>query len=1345
MSDDGVLREHQRWLDYLQPDGLVVSAAALVDAGVLLDRAVLVPTQQRLLTHLHQAPDAGIASDGAITSDGSSAAGIHDLTDFLTGFLAWPPELLHGADAERPLDPSLTVVLPEFGEHLMPTLALRDAARSSDNDATWLLLVMVVPRGDDLDQPFTTHAQGWNASHTRRFERLLRGVGVPTGILTNRTHLRIVHAPRGENLGSLTFRIADLVDTAARPMVGALDMLLGAYRLLAAPPARRLPALLRASREYQSRVSTELARQVLDALYELLRGIEAADHHAKRTLLAEALAADPDDVYTGLLTVLMRLVFLLYAEDRALLPQSDLYARHYGVHGLHDQLRADAERNPDTMEHRYGAWARLATLFRLVHAGCTHPDLTLPAREGHLFDPDRFPWLERTPAGEIPLVADGVVHRILDKLLVLGGERLSYRTLDVEQIGSVYETMMGFRLERAEGCTIALRPAKSTGAPVPVDLDRLLATDPAKRAATLAGETDQTPGETLAAALRGARTTDDLVAALAPRMHRVATPHPVAKGTLLLRPTDERRRSGSHYTPRALTEPIVRRTLAPVLAALGPDPQPDEILSLRVCDPAMGSGAFLVEACRQLATALVDSWARWRIRPPVPDDEDDLLHAMRIVAPRCLYGVDRNPMAVDLAKLSLWLATLARNHPFTFLDHSLRSGDTLVGLPLASIAAFHWMPPAQTEAFLANLEQTMRAAARHRVMIAESADAMEEDAKREHLAQVEEEMELPRLAGDAVVAAFFAGGKPREREQVRMRHAERLRTRLQHDDTDAADVLLEAVDALRAEPHPVRPFHWELEFPEVFAATRGGFDCIVGNPPFAGKNTLIAGNRTGYLDWLQMLHGGADGSRAHGNADLVAHFFRRAFALLRDGGCFGLIATNTIAQGDTRATGLRAILEDGGTIYEARRRYKWPGAAAVIVSVVHVRKGAMPPPLLLDGREVERITAFLFDKGTSENPATLVSNGQKCFQGCIPLVMGFTFDDSANPTVASSIAEMENLLMINPKNSEVVYPYIGGDEVNKDPQHRHRRYIINFGVMSLEEASEYGDMLNVVRAKVKPYRDNQNDAQGREYWWRFLRPRPELNDAIRPLSRVIVRALTSSNFPTFTFLDSKITFDQTLIVIASSECSLLAVLLSRTHESWSLFFGSTMKDDPRYNIGKCFETFPFPENWESNAALEEIGRRYYEFRAELMVRNDEGLTKTYNRFHDPDERSEGILRLRALHAEIDRAVLDAYGWSDIQPVCEFILEYDDDETSTRRRKPWRYRWPDDIRDDVLARLLALNTSRANGAETPVKGRWTSPSTTDDSSTPDAEVPTARRRRPVEASPRRRGRPPSRTN
>ena len=152
-----------------------------------------------------------------------------------------------------------------------------------------------------------------------------------------------------------------------------------------------------------------------------------------------------------------------------------------------------------------------------------------------------------------------------------------------------------------------------------------------------------------------------------------------------------------------------------------------------------------------------------------------------------------------------------------------------------------------------------------------------------------------------------------------------------------------------------------------------------------------------------------------------------------------------------------------------------------------------------------------------------------------------------------------------------------------------------------------------------------------------------------------------------------------------------------------------MKDDLRYTPTICFDPYPFPLGHKTNKDLSSAGQGYFEFRADLMIRNNEGLTKTYNRFHDPDERPPDILKLRELHAEMDRAVLDAYGWTDLKPTCEFLLDYEDEEDqelatsnqelpTRRRRKPWRYRWPDDFRDEVLARLLELNRQRPSKSD-----------------------------------------------
>jgi hypothetical protein len=689
--------------------------------------------------------------------------------------------------------------------------------------------------------------------------------------------------------------------------------------------------------------------------------------------------------------------------------------------------------------------------------------------------------------------------------------------------------------------------------------------------------------------------------------------------------------------------------------------------------------------------------------PVLPPDEDEALHAQRQIAQRCLYGVDKNPMATDLAKLSLWLATLAKDHPFTFLDHSLRSGDSLVGLTRQQIAAFHWAPAAQITDFEVKIRNRIETVSNLRRQIFESRDDVPYATLRQKLDGAEDALLLPRQIGDAAISAFFAEQKAKERENRRVELLKELNANLRDQRFIAVDGTIDrAIAGLKIGPKGIHPFHWELEFPEVFTFSKdgnptGGFDAIVGNPPFLGGARIWPTLGEAYTSWIRHLHPNTGGKAV----DLVAHFFRRAFDLLRQGGCFGLIATNSIAQGDTREAGLKQIPRAGGQIYSATRRLRWPGEAAVIVSVVHVAKNLTIEHLTLDGRPVAALNSFLFPNKVEFTPTPIAANTDAAFQGACVLGMGFTFDDMDTSGAASSIAEMETLIRRNLENSERILPYIGGKEINSNPRHLYHRYVIDFGDMSLEEASTWPELLNIVRNKVKPERDKIGGysvaEHRREYWWRFGTSTPALNRAKAGLQRVLVMARISNAFA-MVFLPAEVVCNEKTIVFTFDTNAAFATLQSRIHEAWARFFGSTLKDDFQYTPSDCFETFPLPEGWVTEPVLAGLGQSYYELRARIMENNGEGLTTTYNRFHDPNETSEDIWLLRKLHSAMDRAVLDAYGWQDVQPVCSFFPEFDDedeeDEGGRPRKKKYRYRWPDDVHDEVLARLLDLNRQRA---------------------------------------------------
>ena len=936
-APDPAIAAHLEWLGFVRPTGLVVSAPALARHGATLNRNDA-EGQRRLRDCVAEQP---------INGDTTSQPLLPDFHAFASNVLDWrfSPKGYAGTP-EAPIPRELEVRLPDTGEVLRPTFAVRkEAAGKGQANAApkptngngaeaspWQLLVDVCPPDEALDR-VTRSKAGTDASPHGRMERLLRGTGAPAGLLCNGTTLRLVSAPRGESSGWLDFRVADMVQTAGRPIAAAMRLLLNERRLLAVAKEQRLAGLLAESRKFQNEVSERLASQVLHALYELLRGFQAAQDASKGELLAVPLQDNPDDIYRALLTLVLRLVFLLYAEERDMLPQDETYLGAYSLAGLHQRLREDAALHPDTMDQRYGAYAQLLALFRMIHDGARSGAMKLPPRHGALFDPERYRFLEgrghQTDGArrvsdriEAPWVSDGTIYRVLEKLIVLDGERISYRALDVEHIGSVYQTMMGFRLEQASGQSIAIKAAKKHGAPATVNLEALLSEEPRRRATWLREKTDRKLTDNTRKAVAQAETIADAHAALDSVIDKDAAPDLVAANAIVLQPSEERRRSGSHYTPRELTEPIVRTTLEPILNRLReaqPGPlRPEQILDLKVCDPALGSGAFLVEACRYLADVLVDAWHAHDAVPDIPPDETEDIFARRLIAQRCLYGVDRNPVAVDLAKLSLWLITLARDHPLTFLDHALRHGDALVGLTKKQIGAFHWKgdaPSFQGGFETRETDARLAKASELRERIRKAPDDTPDRELRRLLDDARFEASNVRLLGDLTLAAFFEGAKPKEREQRRLEFAGEVA----HGNAGRYRSWLEE---LRDGDPPLAPFHWEIEFPEVFERENPGFDAVVGNPPFAGKNSVVAANRRQYPDWLKELH-----EESHGASDLVAHFFRRAFHVIRSGGTFGLIATNTIAQGDTRNSGLRWICEHDGELYDVRTRVNgrgWP-------------------------------------------------------------------------------------------------------------------------------------------------------------------------------------------------------------------------------------------------------------------------------------------------------------------------------------------------------------------------------------------------------------------------------------
>ncbi|MFO0646506.1 MAG: type IIL restriction-modification enzyme MmeI [Polyangiales bacterium] len=1231
---------------------------------------------------------------------------IADLTAFLAAVLDWTPDLFDVAPA---LPDDLSLYVPEGHQTLRPSLALKhlaapDASTASTTDdstpasragSAYVALVWDLPPGLPLDKPETVTG-AWEYPPAAKFDRLLRACRVPIGVLTNRDVVRLVYAPHGESSGHITFRVDDMASVAGRSIFDAFVMLLSAERFFGVSPEHQLSALLRDSRSRQANVTNELAEQMLDALHVLLAGFVGAAERDGSTLLDDALSRDDDHVYKGLLTVLLRLVFALYAEDRGLLPiEHPAYDKNLSVLGLFEQLQRDHGEWPDSMARRFGAWPRLVTLFRAVFLGVEHGDLVMPARRGELFDPHRFAFLEGWgPAGAAPLfdhdamsrvrvptVDDETVFRVLERLLVFQGQRLSYRALDVEQIGAVYEALMGYHVVRLTGPSVCLKGAK-----VWVAASEVLAQAPAQRTAwvTETAALAKSAVAKLAEALKAAKTEAEVLAALDPlRVKGSATGR---AGQLVIQPGAERRRTSSHYTPPSLTAPIVRRTLEPLLAAMGETPSSERLLDLKVCDPAMGSGAFLVEACRFLADQVVAAWTREaRLDLVASAHGDVVLHARRLVAQRCLYGVDKNPLAVSLARLSLWLVTLAKDEPFTFVDHALRHGDSLVGLDVEQIRAFHWKPGAQLEFARELIDTALTEALESRQRILSLAAKDDTRAKEHLLWDANDALAPVRLIGDLIVGAFFAHDKDKAREAERKRRLD-LVVKWLESRREPPEELVEMQRALRER---VPAFHWWVEFPEVFYGERpdpldGGkanekawMDAFVGNPPFMGGRQIsgILGNS--YLEWLLFTH-----SNTHGNGDLVAHFLRRSALLLGGNGTLGIVGTKTMAEGDTRAGGLEPLLKCGFNIFAAETALPWPGEAAVSVSVVHLALGTTSSHTgraTLNGHWANGINSALQDAPERLPPARLSANESYISKGSQIYGNGFVL----------SPEDRSRLLLKDERNSQRIFPFVGGEDITTTPEQQFVRYVISFHDMDLRTAATWPDLLDVVERQVRPEREKLRDDNAsarvlKQQWWRFQAHRPSLYAAISCLKYCFAISEVTKH-AAFVRQPTDRIFAHTLQVIALSSDTVFAILQSRLHESWARNRGSTLGGTLRYAGTDCFSTFPFPQPDPRAVipALEEIGERLYTARAAYMVDTQQGLTQTYNQLKDPRVRDARVVELRRLHEEMDRAVLAAYGWDDLA-----VPPYGTPTSDAEKKALERFE------DGVINRLFALNVKRS---------------------------------------------------
>jgi hypothetical protein len=1037
---------------------------------------------------------------------------------------------------------------------------------------------------------------------------------------------------------------------------------------------------------------------------------------------------------------MMRLVFLFSAEERGLLHLGKpIYDNNYAVSTLREQLQETADRyGEEVLERRVDAWSRLLSSFRAIHDGIQHQDLTLPTYGGSLFDPDRYPFLEGRAQGSdwrlIPAeplaISNRVVLHLLKSLQMLqvrvpgGGvaeaRRISFRALDIEQIGHIYEGLLDHTASRASETVLGLVGTRKNSAPN-ITLDRLESL--AKQGETkFLEELEEFTGRGTPALKKAlsTETGDDhkiiavcgqdegLRKRISPfvgllRADSFDRPVVVLQDGIYVSEGTTRRSSGTHYTPRTLTEPIVQHALEP-LVYIGPTEglpkeqwqlrSPQEILDLNVCDMTMGSGAFLVQTCRYLSERLAEAWENLEKMHPVeflitpeglfskgepnerlvPKDlTERLAVARRLIADRCIYGVDINPMATEMAKLSIWLTTVDRNRPFTFLDHALKCGDSVLGIfRLEQLEKFSLQDKRETQAIiLSNYDELVRAAISKRSELERlpSNDASQIAAKEILNSEADDLLTRLRLAADLLTATALVGSNEQDAEVARI--SAHLKT---------VELMTRPVEEFRKFAQDQlgqrRAFHWPLEFPEVVQG--GGFHCFLGNPPYLGGARISGTLGEDYLAFLLSTN-----PHAIGNADLSSYFLRRACALLADGGTAGLVTTNSVAKGETRESGLQYLLQSGVSIPRATKSSKWPGTANVFVSILHLFKGTWVGELFLNEQPVRSISSFLDSHAGDFETKRLLQNLNLVFRG--PTVGGEGF--------ILTRTEADELVKRSPNCRDVIRRFLTGHDINQDPRQESERFVIDFANRTESEAMQYGPCWERLFNTVRLQRLGNKIKQREKYWWRFIGRQEKLYEAIVGMERVLACGEVSKYWGA-TWVAADQVFAGKVVIFALSSDADFAFLNSCFHTEWAEKTASRLKDDPSYSLAETFETLPFPAAFlavRSGSELPDLDRQHldrcnavgakcHQHRTRIMTERQEGLTDIYNRFHDPAERSTDIDLLRALHLEMDQLVAGLYRWSDLDLHREF---YD-------TKKGARYSIGEEQRHTVLDRLLGLN-------------------------------------------------------
>jgi hypothetical protein len=1321
---------HRDWLGLLDTDGPFLSVPALkkawptgMPAG---DRAALDALRDAKPV-FERAWDVWDMSEKA-TADQAAAA----LAEYQQARDAWVDVVLRMVLGWKnfyltPASVDLKVHAPDYSVTVSPTGAL------TCGDATGALVLVTDPV-ESLRAPL---GDGWAASPIDRMEELLRASGVRVGVVTDGRWWAIVSA-RPETM--IASGISDSQRWIELPVVrDAFINLLRLPRLVGSRAEDLLTTLFGDSVAAAEEITEALGTNVRRAVELLVQALSESALDVRRRGEPDPLPARRDDVYQAAVTMMMRVVFLLFAEERGLLPQTQLFTGGYGISDELDTLDQRArDEGAEALDRTHLTWHRLLATSQALYRGASFEDIRIPSYGGSLFDPDRFRFLTIRDDHDTlaVVVSDRVMLEVLRaaQMAELRGEparRISFRDIDVEQIGYIYEGLLGYSCTDVDEVIVGLIGKKGEEPEIPLSLlEGFAASKSGKTPATAIinwAKVDQpaakAPSEAgLASAIKASVEVEDADRALraavpndpdlrerlrpfvgAIRRDLRDRPTVFLPGGLVVVETPSRATAGAHYTPKSLATEVVQHALEPLVYHPGPHQEPDQskwvpvdsdrILELKVADIACGSGAFLVAAARYLSARLVEAWQRQDETGGMTPKELEL-HAMREVIAKCLYGADINAMAVEMCKLSLWLVSLDPKLPFSFVDDKILHGNSLLGLTDAKQLRYQHIDPAaaHTQRTLGaiDVDGVLREAARLRRNLANEVNNADPQrsvhAKRRQWQRFQElTAELTDVADAVVAAGLRLGGRPGRPLNTAYQALEIALGEAYPDsglfanapDRTKLDAILAAglAPTVTTDYDRWKPLHWIIAVPDVME--RGGFDAIIGNPPFLGDAKITGSMGTNVRDWFVQTV--ASGRR--GRADLVAFFFLRAFSLVTPHGNLGLIATNTIAQGDTREVGLDHMVEAGLTITRAIRSRSWPVASASLeYAAVWGTRDTVSAAVerVSDDIPVERISTLLEPTGKIDgNPVRLLENSGVTFGGWKPYGTGFVME----PGEALAWVEEDR------RNSQVLFPFVNGEDLNSRPDTSASSWVIDFNDRSEQEAKTYPMPYQRLLQRVKPERQRTKPDGSYQLrkplpqrWWQYAEKRPALRKAIRLLDEVLVIATVSKIVMPMRISTGQI-FSHMLVVFATDSHSDQAVLSSSLHQIWAIKYGSSLETRTLYAPSDVFETFARPEPTDR---LESVGRTLDTERREIMLRRQLGLTKLYNLVNHPDYADDDITRMRQIHAELDHAVMDAYGWGDV-PLDHGFHTY---------RQMERWTVSPAARVEILDRLLEENLRRA---------------------------------------------------